>query len=64
MATPLTGIKEEMLAAFIKGLDDKIKTELRVLGPSNLEQAMEWTLNIEEKLLVPCLLEPKFRIYP
>ena len=34
MATPLTGIKEEvLLAAFMKGLDDKIKTELRVLGP-------------------------------
>ena len=52
MATPLTGIKEEMLLApFMKGLNDKVRTELKVLGPLNLVQAMKWSVNIEEKLI-------------
>ena len=31
-----------MLSIFIKGLEVKLRTELRVLAPKTLEEAMEW----------------------
>ncbi|XP_074347660.1 uncharacterized protein LOC141686530 [Apium graveolens] len=48
---PLTGVPEEIaLAQFINGLKDEIKTEVRVLGPINLDHAMELAVKVEEKL--------------
>lgn len=52
MATPLKNVDEDMLlVVFIKGLDERIRTELRLLGPSDFEQALDWVVKIEEKLI-------------
>ncbi|XP_074337653.1 uncharacterized protein LOC141674849 [Apium graveolens] len=51
LMAPLTGVPEEIaLAQFINGLKDEIKTEVRVLGPINLDHAMELAVKVEEKL--------------
>lgn len=48
---PLTGVPEEIgLAQFINGLKADIKAEVRVLGPLNLDHAMELAVKVEEKL--------------
>lgn len=46
------GRKEEslMVGAFLRGLKEEIKTELKMLGPINLGQAMSWTEKIEAKV--------------
>ena len=46
------GRKEEslMLGAFMRGLIEEIKTELKMLGPINLGQAMSWAEKIEAKV--------------
>lgn len=40
------------LANFIKGLEMRIQTELRLMDPVNIEEALEWAVKIEEKLFV------------
>ena len=50
MAAPLESIPEAiLLGKFIHGLKEEIQTEMRVLSPLNLEQAMDLALKIEEK---------------
>ena len=39
-----------MLGAFLRGLRDEVKAELRILGPKNLGQAMAWSDKIDKKL--------------
>lgn len=41
-----------MLANYIRGLDPRIQVELRLMDPVTMEEAMEWAVKIEEKLLV------------
>lgn len=49
-ASPLDRIPEDiLLGQFINGLKEEIKTELRLLSPINLEQAMEMAVRVEEK---------------
>ncbi|CAO2813620.1 unnamed protein product [Amaranthus hypochondriacus] len=47
------GKKEEsmMIGAFMRGLTEDIKTELKVLGSTNLGQAMSWAEKIEAKII-------------
>lgn len=45
-----------LLANFIKGLDWKIQTELRLMDPVNMDEALDWAVKIEEKLLALGLL--------
>ena len=42
MATPLKGItKEFLLVVSIKGLEERVKNELRVLKPTSFKQTMQ-----------------------
>ncbi|KAL8116135.1 hypothetical protein AgCh_022584 [Apium graveolens] len=51
LMAPLTGVSEEItLAQFINGLKDEVKAEVRVLGPLNLDHAMDLAVKVEEKL--------------
>lgn len=47
------GRKEEsvIIGALMRGLTEEIKTELKVLGPVNLGQAMSWAEKIEAKIM-------------
>ena len=46
------GRKESlMLGALMRGLTEEIKTEMKVLGPMNLGQAMSWAEKIEAKIM-------------
>lgn len=48
---PLVGVPEEIAKGqYINGLKDEIKAELRLLGPRNLDHAMDLSIKIEEKL--------------
>lgn len=50
MAAPLDSIPEAIrLGKFICGLKEEIQTEMRVLSPLNLAQAMDLALKMEEK---------------
>lgn len=40
-----------LLATFIKGLEMKIQTELKLMEPVNIDEALEWAVKIEEKLM-------------
>lgn len=52
-AAPLERVTEEMLMGqFLNGLKEEIKTEVRLLNPICLEQAMEQAVRVEEKLQV------------
>lgn len=49
-AAPLEGIPEEILMGkFIHGLNAELQSEIRVLNPYNLDQAMELALKLEER---------------
>ena len=39
-----------MLGTFLRGLKDEVKYELKVMGPTTLEQAMVWAERIDQKL--------------
>lgn len=50
LAAPLSNVPEEIaLGQFINGLESEIRAEVRVLGPRNLEHAMDLALKLEEK---------------
>lgn len=50
-SAPLEGVSEEVaMGQFITGLKGEIKAEIRLLGPPNLETAMELAFKVEEKL--------------
>lgn len=38
-----------MMGQFLNGLKEDVKTEVRVLNPMSLEQAMELALRVEDK---------------
>ena len=44
--------EEFLIANFIKGLDCRIQVELRLMDPVTMEEALEWAIKIEKKLLV------------
>lgn len=44
--------EEFLIANFIKGLEDKIQVELRLMEPATMEEALDWAVKIEEKLMV------------
>lgn len=51
LMAPLVGVPEEIAKGqYINGLKAEIKAELRLLGPRSLDQAMDLSLKIEEKL--------------
>ena len=45
-----------LLENFIKGLEWKIQTELKLMDPVNMDEAHDWAVKIEEKLLALGLL--------
>lgn len=49
-ASPLNDIPESiMMGQFMNGLKDKIKSEIRVLNPYTLEDAMDLVIRVEER---------------
>lgn len=44
--------EEFLIANFIKGLEEKIKVELRLMELATMEEALDWAIKIEEKLMV------------
>ena len=50
-------VSESCLPAnFIKVLEWKIQTELRLMDPANMDEALDWAVKIEEKLCALGLL--------
>lgn len=45
------------LANFIKGLEWRIQTELRLMDPMNMDEALDWAIKIEENLVALGLLD-------
>lgn len=51
LLSPLTGISEEIAKGqFLNGLQENIKAEVRLLGPSNLDMTMDLAQKVEAKL--------------
>lgn len=51
LMAPLQGVPEEIAKGqYINGLKDEIKSEVRLLGPISLDQAMDLSVKVEDKL--------------
>lgn len=51
LAAPLSNIPDEIaLGQFINGLKPELRAELRVLGPHNLDHAMDLAIKVKDKL--------------
>ena len=42
-----------MIGAFLRGLCEEVKIELKLMGPTTLDQAMDWAERIDRKLECP-----------
>lgn len=53
MVAPLENVPERILMAqFLNGLEVEVKAEVRMKGPSNLDQVVDYAVRAEEKIRV------------
>lgn len=50
ITTPLNGMFDRVILGHVlNGLSEHIRTEIKVLGPHDLDQAMKWAIKLEDK---------------